>query len=239
MKRCAGSRAIFAGALFCCLAGPARAQMEVQIGPGPVDPNATPGSPLNPRNSLLRPQPVRPDPVNPSMQIPATPYPEALQPRTQIPSSGFTMTRKKQSGRKAPRKTAPNKAGPKDTRPSKIDWRAQVSEPRPEGAALERPGQISDALLNCWRPPALPVQQEVTVRLSFNRGGKVIGEPRITYVSGSLNASHREILRKSMLSGISACLPLRFTQGLASAIAGRPFAIRFIAPAQKPAGPSI
>ena len=165
---------------------------------------------LNPRKSLLNPQPVRPEPVDPTLRSPPTPYPEALRPGRAPVQPGYTITRQKPM--------AGGAAAP---------------------GALDKPREISDALLACWRPPAMPVQQEVTVRLSFNRDGRVIGEPRITYVGGAIGAAHRETLRKSMLSGISTCLPLRFTPGLASAIAGRPFAIRFIAPAQKPAGSSI
>ncbi len=231
MKQRAGMGLILTGALVCFAFAPALSQMEVQIGPGPVDPNATPGSPLNPRNSLLHSQPVRPNPVNPSMRIPQTPYPDALRPRMPIPQSGFTMTRKKNYGRK--------KSGITKTRPGQKDWQAQISGSETAAGAIDKPGEISNRLVACWKPPALPVQQEVTVRVGFNRGGKAIGEPRITYTGGALNDSHRETLRRSILKAISDCTPLRFTPGLASAIAGRPFAIRFIAPAHKPSGTTI
>lgn len=197
-------------AIFCAGApaflpfAPVMAQMEAQPGPGPVDPNASPGSLLNPRKSLIVPQPVRPDPVDPSLRSPPTPYPEALRPGRAPAAPGYTITREKpRAGREA---SAPG--------------------------ALDKPRQISDALLACWRPPASPVQQQVTIRIAFNRQGAAIGEPRITYVSGPPDAARRDGLRRSMLAAVSACLPLRFTPGLASAIAGRPFAIRFIAPAR-------
>jgi hypothetical protein len=201
---------------FCFLTVvPALAQMEVQISPKPVNPNATPDSPLNPRKSLLHPQPVRPDPVRPNMQVPATPHPEALRPGPRTYPPGFTMTREK-----------PARRGE--------GWQGRVSP-----GVLERPAQISDALLACWRPPALAVRQEITVRLGFGRDGRPIGEPRITYIGGAQDGAHRETLRNSLLKAISDCTPLRFTPTLASAIAGRPFAIRFIAPAHKPSGKSI
>lgn len=201
----------FLAAVFLLLAAfPVAAQMEVRPGQ-PVDPNATPDSPLNPRRSLLHPQPVLPDPVRPDMRIPPTPHPEALRPGRPAQPPGFTITEKPPAN------------------PQRM----------PVEGALSLPRQVSQALAACWKPPSLPVQQEITVRLAFNRDGRLIGEPRITYVGGALGAAHRESLRNSILAGISACLPLRFTPGLASAIAGRPFAIRFIAPASKPAGPSI
>jgi hypothetical protein len=161
---------------------------------------------------LLHPRPVRPERVRPDMVIPPTPYPATPTPQSPgLLPYGFTMTR---------------------------TWTAQASQVGSE-ARLDKPREVSDRLLACWRPPVMPVQQEVTIRLGFARDGRPIGIPRITYVGGALNESHREALRKSILKAISDCTPLRFTQGLASAIAGRPFAIRFIAPAQKPSGNSI
>ena len=236
MKERARKGLVSVGAIVWLATAPALAQMEVQIGPGPVDPNATPGSPLNPRNSLLHPQPVRPAPVNPSMRILPTPYPDALRPQTQFPRAGFTTTLTKKFGRK---KSNSRKSGTRQNRPEKMGWLAQVPSSAPSAIAIDKPGEVSSRLVACWKPPALPVHQEVTVRVGFNRDGRAIGEPRITYTGGALNDSHRETLRRSIISAISDCTPLRFTPGLASAIAGRPFAIRFIAPAQKPSGKTI
>lgn len=195
---------IRAGALCFLTAAPALAQMEARPGQ-PVDPNAAPDSILNPRRSLLRVQPVEPEPVRPYGVSPPTPHPQALRPRPSVFPPGYTMTR--------------------------------THEPHPRPAptgALERPAQISDALLRCWRPPAAEVQQEITVRLAFRRDGDLMGEPRITFISPAQGAERRAALRNSMLRAISLCVPMRFTPAMASTIAGRPFAIRFIAPAQKP-----
>ena len=190
---------ILAGALFCFLAFPAVAQMDVQIGPGPVDPNAVRGSPLDPRNLLLRPQPVEPEPVNPSMRMPRAPYPESARPQPGYPSS-YTMTLTR--GRATP----------------------------PGDEPINRARDVAERLMQCWTPPASPMLQEISVRLAFNRAGRTVSPPVVSYIGPNARGEARDALRKSLLQAISACLPLRFTPGLASAIAGRPFAIRFIAP---------
>ncbi len=67
---------------------------------------------------------------------------------------------------------------------------------------------------------------EVTVRLSFNRAGVVIGEPRVTYIRAREQAL-RERIASSVFAAIKACTPLPFTPSLGAAIAGRMFVIRF------------
>lgn len=189
-------------------ASPGQAQMEVQISPRPVDPNATPDSPFNPRRSLLYPREVAPDPIRPD---PGGPAP------TEAP-------------RRAPARPPPL-AGPGYVMTLVL---GQDSDSQNSGAslagALKRPRDVGERLLQCWRPPAATIQQEITVRLAFSGGGRVIGVPRVTYVEPATPPGRRQALQRSMLEAIEACQPLRFTPGLASAIAGRPFAIRFIAP---------
>lgn len=209
MKQHARIIPFVAGALLCFSPLPAAAQMDVQIGPGPVDPNAVRGSPLDPRNPLLRPQPVEPDPVRPAMRIPRTPNPEAVRPRAQTgyPSS-YTMTL----------------------------TRGRASAPG--DGPLRRARDVADRLMQCWTPPASDRQQDITVRLAFNRAGQTVSPPVVSYIGPTARGSRREALRASLLRAISDCLPLRFTPALASAIAGRPFAIRFIAPATGAGGAS-
>ena len=92
--------------------------------------------------------------------------------------------------------------------------------------SLSRARQVGEHLAACWRPPAAGA--EVTVRVSFNRAGQVIGGPRVTYVKQVGGVGRAEITR-SIDQAFARCLPLRFTPDLGSAIAGRPFALRFIA----------
>lgn len=92
---------------------------------------------------------------------------------------------------------------------------------------LSRPRQVGEHLAACWEPPAFG--SEVSVRVSFDRSGEVIGPPRVTYVKTGQGVERATVVR-SAERAFARCLPLRFTADLGSAIAGRPFAFRFIAP---------
>ncbi len=92
---------------------------------------------------------------------------------------------------------------------------------------LIRPRQIAEHLAACWQPPA--EGSEVTVRVSFSRNGAVIGKPRVTYVKPGQGADRASVVG-SLEQAFARCAPLRLSADLGSAIAGRPFAIRFIAP---------
>ncbi len=93
--------------------------------------------------------------------------------------------------------------------------------------ALSRPRQVGEHLAACWEPPA--AGSEVSVRVSFASSGEVIGAPRVTYVKSGQGVE-RAVVVRSARQAFARCLPLRFTADLGSAIAGRPFAFRFIAP---------
>lgn len=90
------------------------------------------------------------------------------------------------------------------------------------------PRDVARALSRCWRPPAEAGAVEATLRLAFARDGRLVGQPRVTYVKAK-DAAWRDDVRASALAAARACSPLRFTPGAASAMAGRIFAIRLIA----------
>jgi hypothetical protein len=107
-----------------------------------------------------------------------------------------------------------------------------------ESAALE-PGKdkldairdVFAALRACWTPPALDegrAGMEISVRLSFNRSGNIIGAPRFTYTTRDASAEQRDLYRRAVVDSLTRCTPLPLTQGLGGAIAGRPIAIRYI-----------
>jgi hypothetical protein len=118
---------------------------------------------------------------------------------------------------------------------------SQASSQEPSKKAdyppIDRPNGIPQHILACWSPPAGPSGDvEVTVRISFSRAGDIVGQPRVTYVKAGSDETLRKAVSASILTAIQSCAPLRFTPGLGQAIAGRSFAIRFIAPAvRKPA----
>jgi hypothetical protein len=84
-------------------------------------------------------------------------------------------------------------------------------------------------LHSCWKPPAAsranPV--DITVVVSFNRDGGIIGHPRITHESEHADDNDRLVHRVAVMEALQRCTPLPFTEALGGAIAGRPLAVQF------------
>ena len=82
----------------------------------------------------------------------------------------------------------------------------------------------------CWRPPppgrANP-DMDITVIVSFNRDGNIFGHPKITYESAQATDNDRLLYRIAVMETLQRCTPMPFTEGMAGAVAGRPFAIKF------------
>lgn len=102
--------------------------------------------------------------------------------------------------------------------------------PAPTGT-LNTIQDVFAALRACWLPP--PADQarkgtEITVVFSFNRGGEILGEPRFTYMTPGLSTDTRAAYQRAVAAALKRCNPLSFTPKLGGALAGRPFAIRFI-----------
>jgi hypothetical protein len=101
--------------------------------------------------------------------------------------------------------------------------------------ALGEPEQVNTIrevfakLGTCWKPP--PVAQaepiDITVIVSFNRAGEILGHPRITYESEQATDNDRLRYRVAVMEALQRCTPMPFTESMAGAIAGRPFAVRF------------
>jgi hypothetical protein len=105
----------------------------------------------------------------------------------------------------------------------------------PTGAQAEQPDQVNTIreavarLSSCWKPPppsrANPI--DITVIVSFNRAGEIFGRPRITYESEQADDNDRLQYRVAVMEALQRCTPMPFTESMAGAVAGRPFAIRF------------
>jgi len=102
------------------------------------------------------------------------------------------------------------------------------------GAAAEdaKVNTIQDVfrhLRTCWKPPpparARPL--DITVVVSFNRAGNILGHPRITYESAEASDNDRLQYRIAVMEALQRCTPMPFTDAMAGAAAGRPFAIQF------------
>jgi hypothetical protein len=93
-------------------------------------------------------------------------------------------------------------------------------------------------LHNCWRapPPSKANPEDVTVLVTFERGGNIFGQPKITYESDQATDNDRLLYRIAVMETLQRCTPMPFTDSMGGAVAGRPFAIRFVnrKPAPKP-----
>lgn len=99
----------------------------------------------------------------------------------------------------------------------------------------ERPANtIRDALRvlkTCWIPPprnAARVGMQITVRFSVTRTGEILGKPKITFETKLATDAQRIAYRIAVMSMLQRCTPLRITDALGNAIAGRPLSIRLI-----------
>jgi hypothetical protein len=98
-----------------------------------------------------------------------------------------------------------------------------------EDAPVNTIQDIFQHLRTCWKPPppskARPI--DITVVVSFNRAGNILGHPRITYESAEASDSDRLQYRIAVMEALQRCTPMPFTDAMAGAAAGRPFAIQF------------
>jgi hypothetical protein len=89
--------------------------------------------------------------------------------------------------------------------------------------------EIFERLYHCWKPPpAADVNaMDITVVVSFNRSGEILGRPRITYESAQATDQDRLAYRIAVMEALQRCTPMPFTETMAGAVAGRPFAVQF------------
>jgi hypothetical protein len=106
-------------------------------------------------------------------------------------------------------------------------WLASAAHAQAE--PLDTIKDVFAKLYSCWRPPpasrANPM--DITVIVSFNREGAILGQPRVTYESANAGDNDRIAYRIAVMETLQRCAPLPFTEGLGGAVAGRPFAVTF------------
>ncbi len=97
--------------------------------------------------------------------------------------------------------------------------------------ALNTIADIVAALRACWVPPPLSDAHpgmQITVRFSFTRDGAILGTPRFTYALHGVEPAVRAAYERAVAATLERCAPLPFSPGLGQALAGQPFAIRFV-----------
>ena len=106
---------------------------------------------------------------------------------------------------------------------------AWVAPVRAEAQQLDTIRDVLVRLLGCWKPPPLSQANpmDITVLVSFNRDGSILGRPRITHESEQASDHDRLQYRLAVMQALQRCTPLPFTEALGGAIAGRPFAVPF------------
>ncbi len=85
-------------------------------------------------------------------------------------------------------------------------------------------------LRTCWKPPPAGRAHpgiDITVIVSFNRNGDILGHPRIAFESEQATDNDRLIYRIAVMEALQRCTPMPFTEGMAGAVAGRPFRVQF------------
>ena len=96
---------------------------------------------------------------------------------------------------------------------------------------LDSIGDLFAQLRSCWTPPQADSAKEgmqMTVRFSFKRSGDMIGPPRITFATAGAPVDVRDTYLKAINASLGACVPLKFTENLGGALAGRPIAVRYV-----------
>jgi hypothetical protein len=96
---------------------------------------------------------------------------------------------------------------------------------------LDNIGDLFAQLRSCWTPPQAETAKagmQITVRFSFKRSGDMMGPPRLTFATAGVPVDVRDTYLKAINSSLHACVPLKFTDSLGGALAGRPIMIRYV-----------
>ena len=109
-------------------------------------------------------------------------------------------------------------------------WLGGTTSAPAQPAQVNTIADVVARLRACWQPPDLARVHpdiDITVIVSFNRAGEILGRPRVTYQSERADDNDRLLYRIAVMEALQRCVPIPFTEGMAGAVAGRPFAVRF------------
>jgi hypothetical protein len=106
-----------------------------------------------------------------------------------------------------------------------------VADRRDDGQLVDSIRDMFDALRACWVPPPKEKAHhgmEYTVRFAFKRNGELMAPAQVTYTTHDVPVEVRDIYRDAVEAALKRCTPMHFSNGMASAIPGRPISMRFI-----------
>jgi hypothetical protein len=118
---------------------------------------------------------------------------------------------------------------PASPHPAQATTQGPAPRPAPAGPQVNTLQEVFARLFSCWKPPsaAEATPMDITVMVSFNRSGEIMGHPRITYESPKATDSDRLAYRTAVMEALQRCAPMPFTEAMAGAVAGRPLAVQF------------
>jgi hypothetical protein len=104
-----------------------------------------------------------------------------------------------------------------------------ICSARAEDKPVNTIKDVFERLGTCWKPPpaAQAKAMDITIIVSFNRSGAIMGRPRITYESAEADDNDRLAYRVAVMEALQRCTPMPFTESMGGAVAGHPFAIKF------------
>jgi hypothetical protein len=77
-------------------------------------------------------------------------------------------------------------------------------------------------------PDAARWGMQMTLRFSLDRGGNIIGAPRVTYATHGIASQQRETYYNAIVAGLGRRTPFHLSNGMGGAVAGRPLIVRYI-----------
>jgi hypothetical protein len=118
---------------------------------------------------------------------------------------------------------------PASPQPAQSTTQGPAAPPARTGPQVNTLKEVFERLFSCWKPPSASeaTPMDITVMVSFNRSGAIMGHPRITFESPKATDSDRVAYRLAVMEALQRCSPMPFTETMAGAIAGRPLAVQF------------
>ena len=118
---------------------------------------------------------------------------------------------------------------PANPHPIQSTTQGPAAPPAQAGPQVNTLKEAFERLFSCWKPPsaAEATPMDITVVVSFNRSGAIMGHPRITYESPKATDSDRLAYRTAVMEALQRCSPMPFTEAMAGAVAGRPLTVLF------------
>src|SRR5215471_9563830 len=91
---------------------------------------------------------------------------------------------------------------------------AALGAARAEDKQVNTIKEVFARLGTCWKPPpaSRAKAMDITIIVSFNRSGAIMGHPRITYESPEATDRDRLVYRVAVMEALQRCAPMPFTE---------------------------